>query len=462
MPNSTKHLLLALLISISVFPLSSHSAPIDPPCLPDNPYSDQTCTFCPADGAEFVHLKWDVQGAGDNPTCTLRCIQGDCEYKKLISRKDNQNHPISIGGDLLKPKDDIDLYPTPGLLGGSDLKAGDVYQVSCTYDTGRKDERGRAIIGTQYSPKMTITGCGNNCEIPLSVIAKNLYGGDYAKITETDFESWPKDSENKDQCGADSNGGYTFCGLGSGSGNETDIKNIMELGQCGYVSSVSENSLSSSNSKDYIEEVMKFTNDHYPAPMAIVVNGSGHAVIVTSIIKKDLNTYSLTFIDSNDSSVSRLECFLSGNGFSCRPPSTSRNPNILIADKKYVYPNLTTIEAMKRKFIDICTKNGSLKMCIERKGQMSSWLEGNYIDIKNFTGSLPGTGVGICAGWTEFLLRVAYLGDFVGKDYHPGDKIGTVCNADLTPKTSKSTLGIFSQQLALLQQIFMPFRLWPN
>jgi len=499
MPNSSRYFIFVLSLFIfAFFPLPSHSAPIDPPCTPDNTTADQTCTFCPADGAEYVHLKWDVQGAGDKPTCTLRCIQGDCGYKKLISRKDNQNHPISIGGDLLKPKDDIDLYPTPGLLGGSDLKAGDVYQVSCTYDTGRKDERGRAIRETKYSPKMTIEGCGVSCEVPWSDTKEKLNvisSGDLAYITEKSLPDWVNDITDIDKASL------------LGSGNQQDIEKFIIEKQNRNVPKVGiAKDLVCSRKSVYFnskifyggnilaeiwtQPLAKMVNDKgYPISITIrqldwpvysyasypgysgpgFFNGSTHQVIVLSLSGELVAGKEISFdiLDPNfPSKVTKLsncraamfyikydgkeDWFFDGLGCQSEYGEVFIFTNERDSFMEPDYQFLIAYDQWKQSTCSNESKN--TEFC--NRGKFTDWLKNNLTDFSN-----PSAGGGNCYSWTQFMLKVAYRGNFVGKDYHPGDKIGTACNADLTPKSSKSTFGGFTDQLALLKNIVFPINL---
>jgi len=46
---------------------------------------------------------------------------------------------------------------------------------------------------------------------------------------------------------------------------------------------------------------------------------------------------------------------------------------------------------------------------------MSGWLKSNYPDIPNY---VPAGGLGVCGGWSIFVLQATYLGQFEGECLH--------------------------------------------
>jgi len=170
------------LFLVALFPFSLYSALIEPSCFPDSLQKDQTCPFCSADGAEWIHLRWDVPVPSLNldavfstPTCVLNCKNSSnngCKYGKVISTKDIYNFPSSNNnGTEIGATDDIYL---PRISFFKEPKQNDIYQVSCTYDTDQRDDKNRLIRETKISPKMIIGGCNSLPKTKVYIIEKFL------------------------------------------------------------------------------------------------------------------------------------------------------------------------------------------------------------------------------------------------------------------------------------------------
>lgn len=75
------------------------------------------------------------------------------------------------------------------------------------------------------------------------------------------------------------------------------------------------------------------------------------------------------------------------------------------------------IDSLRTAFTAHCRKHSQSKMCQERQANMSAWLRDNYPLVGNF--ATFKSLVGNCFGWTDFILRTTYLGDFVGECPRP-------------------------------------------
>ncbi|KKS76850.1 MAG: hypothetical protein UV64_C0013G0002 [Parcubacteria group bacterium GW2011_GWC1_43_11b] len=154
------------LFLVALFPFSSFAVTIEPSCKPDNTKQDQICSFCPRDGAEYVHLKWDVSSGSElsnsyRPNCVLKCENKvdskGCRYGNSIDRIDSYGNPSkSQKARLLKPVDDIFLPKTGFLINEKKPVSGDVYTLSCV---GRLNTNSGVKFITKESPKMSIIGC---------------------------------------------------------------------------------------------------------------------------------------------------------------------------------------------------------------------------------------------------------------------------------------------------------------
>ena len=83
---------------------------------------------------------------------------------------------------------------------------------------------------------------------------------------------------------------------------------------------------------------------------------------------------------------------------------------------------------------NICQSNSNLHLCLDTPAKR---LLDNIPNIKNGEGDDDHGGY--CRAYSDFIERVAYLGDFVGTDYHPNDGkyVGVDCDANHYPLPAK-------------------------
>lgn len=180
----------------------------------------------------------------------------------------------------------------------------------------------------------------------------------------------------------------------------------------------------------------------------------GHATVLTSIAKTDFG-YSLTIVDSNsdaDGSPKKMsyDCvyretkilyptgvpgqtteeigdILCMYNFSQRDEDGNLVEGWFASYPKIVSSNVTggqdiagTPDLIKARQ-NYCQSVAGRKNPSFCQRNVAKWLEDNYPIISN-----QGTRwseAGMCAGWSTFLLRVAYLGDFTGTDcFHEEEK----------------------------------------
>ncbi|OIO41276.1 hypothetical protein AUJ62_03260 [Candidatus Pacearchaeota archaeon CG1_02_32_21] len=206
--------------------------------------------------------------------------------------------------------------------------------------------------------------------------------------------------------------------------NFDSIIDFMDAGQCIYGSGV----ITSVNSGiSAIKNIKRTTDSNHPAPTSIIPfdkNGfkkAGHAIIVLNV--KDISRfgvpkYEVIYLDSNGPGIFKMQCqigkFSIGKRrislFYCKIPDnapTYQGENVGIGTSI-----LTEVSSdLQVVFTSYCRMNSQSNFCKERV-DVAGWIEdGNYPTLQN-----RGTpnNLGICTGWAEFALRVAYLGEFVG------------------------------------------------
>jgi hypothetical protein len=132
--------------------------------------------------------------------------------------------------------------------------------------------------------------------------------------------------------------------------------------------------------------------------------------------------YDIKFLDPSGPEVLNMECSKSrenifqGVGVS---PLQLRKTYCLHPKLGLVLPILDGSSkeltgALISKFNDKCNLETYGKICDERKN-LSRWLELNYPSIKEEYPVSQIGNVGIYFGWTDFVMKSAYLADFVGE-----------------------------------------------
>jgi hypothetical protein len=286
-----------------------------------------------------------------------------------------------------------------------------------------------------YSQKMVITD-STACEVPFVSIANNLKNNVIPTIiTETSFKDWGND-QSLDNVKATA---------GFGAGDKEDLENEMDsTQQC-------TGALGKPNPVDIgitgLREMQISTYAKQPVTMSIFSETtdflpiSAHAVIVLKVTEGANKNFKIRVLDSG---TQAQPDYPKAYDIDCNPGTIRVNevyaPTIVCVHPEmgrvwFINDEISVVRGLKQAFLGYCRNNSFSKFCTERK-DMTGWLEANYPKIQNFVG--PNGGV--CSGWSVFILRVAYLGDFVGTDYHSNDGkiVGRDCDANHYP-SQKST-----------------------
>ena len=397
-----------------------------------------------------INLNWEIEGIA-SPFCAVTCSRDDGKScQGALGKKDGLfNSSIASLADL--------NFSASDQVGTLKSSVGDIYQTRCC---SRKDNPGLfsmcqdASAGglTRYANKVKVVGC-QSCEIPLDTVIDNLNKSQRAIITEKDFSDWGT-SDAFDRINWPTNDENN----GLGSGDEQDIRHIMGFLQCvsGFANITSHDpgifSLALSDTKKIIDGngggnptplVFKLTDSSYQ------ITGGNHAVIALSITGGDSsNPYTVKILDSDGPATRTL---------TCRPVSIRRNDaTYMTITRCEGYPGFSYAIAISPTASNINFNLDTVGLIKSKiRSNPSQWLEqGNYPNITNFcSASCPAGKMGVCSGWVGLVLKIAYLGDFVGYDFHPNDGkiVGKDCDANHYPKSDKSALNSSG---ALLRQGF--------
>ncbi len=414
-------------------------------------------------------MSWEISNANfTKPYCTLNCKNGNDSCPKVTRKEDGYaaNAADYINGirairtvtmedyydsHNLAPVDDVFIKDQAGQP-SFELEAGNQYTISCCEATEPFNILNPCKDNTnRQGPVKTIAGCGGPCEVPSSVIFENLLKGNHINISETNFRDWGI-NQQVDNANLSNN---------LGSGDLEDIKNAMSVSQAcfGFVSQIDPvNDIG----EMVIRDIKKITDKLKPASVNIIYKPSvwsgifGHSIIVLKITETSNDNFILKVLDGVYPHVYEMNCryqstFLQDNyiyTIVCDHPIEGFGVIIL-------RQNLNIINELSQSFFSYCYQHSNSDFCISRQN-MSLWLENNYPPIENFSDA----NGGVCVGWSDFMLRVAYLGDFVGYDYHPNDgkMVGIDCDENHYPITKSASAWDPANWLASVSQILT--KLW--
>lgn len=382
---------------------------------------DLKCQFDNQSGSNVLPLKWVIPGNIPSNTterqCGVFCYRDDgkdCntpDSGRIISGSNEtlilSDDPTASGRDVFP--EDAALVKKPEI--------GNIYQAGCFWYEGSWEERN---LHTEIVSGRKTEVVGVPCEVPASSIFASLNRGDHTIITETDFKGWGS-TDMQDN---------TVVAGSSGSGDEEDIKNQMNANQqcTGVLSAVPTSDMGS----NALRAMKVYTDARQPTKMGLVLvddkfNLIGyHAVIVLKITDNSNNNFDVRILDSENPDVYDMNCKpktgADGNGGTmtalvCQTPDGYAGVFSVNEDK---------VSNLRQSFFNYCRTNSVSKFCQGRQN-MTFWLENNYPNISNFIGTEVGA-LGVCSGWSDFVLQVAYLGEFVGTDFHPKD--GKIVSVD--------------------------------
>jgi hypothetical protein len=384
----------------------------------------------------------------------------------IFGKKDGLfNYNVGLGDYNFSASDQV---------GTRDTRIGHKYQVSCSQSDP---------LLSKSSNELEVVGC-QSCEIPYQQEADLLQSGKPSHITEVNPKNWLKD-EDRD-----------FTGLhAGGSGDARDVFGFMTTTQCDYMQHcVLQNGscpppqpvyfnseifykdmLGNEWSKLITDAKQRVNTEGYPTLMSIrslnwqvKVSGSriirtSHSVILVGISGSDSQGYDFDIVDPNvpDKVTSLNDCrsadiritydgqTSTDSGLACSPLSywSTAGP-VFIREI-----NLADSYTRAKAYADFCNnaQNSANYKELCGRDKLTDWLKGNLADLVN-VGSEASPG-GTCFGWADFYLRMTYLSDFVGKDFHSDDgtMVGRDCDANHYPM-GKSALAPTSRQLASVTQ----------
>lgn len=435
--------LLPIIIFSFFFPLisSAQLIPTGPQCYPDDVKVDRFCPYGPnSEGSTFVKLEWDLNKSYNRPYCTLRCNKASSSCSSIFRKDENgiatNQYPYNTVETWLK---NFNLKPTDDIIikkGTFGLAEGNTYTVRCCEVS---DQATMLSIckdnPSTISPKMTIVGPAGRCERPFSAIIDDLNNMRHTIITEESFRDWTDADPRDNVINKDPN---VIFNAHFGSGDSYDIKAAMSQIQtsCG---SFSPSDLSLTNvGLNAVLATKRVTDTNQPLTMELFMlnNNIGHQVIALDVSDEGYGRYNITVLDPSYLGIfSVIKC----GTRNITMPSTGMSAVGLVCDYDDGYGHTDTVvpirvsnsfvESLRVSFGEYCRNHSVSDFCQERQN-MSRWLKGHYPNFGNFiTIQSP---EGNCAGWSHFMLSVAYLGEFTNKDWHPDDGcgVGYACDAN--------------------------------
>lgn len=279
----------------------------------------------------------------------------------------------------------------------------------------------------------------------MASIVDSLEKNQITTITEKDFRSWATadDADNSVKSG------------GAGSGDIEDLKNYIIANQavvgCHSVSTYDDwKNLVSPLEKiipspkfpkkqDAIQLLLMLYKKS-PPPWNPSSNFDGNHSVIATYISEDINgVVRIDYLDPNGPSNGRSIYCNRGSDNVPYPLSFCYLPDYdefvaIVIPQDYLQNQLNLSSVWNNAVSSNFCKDPNHRDYCQRN--INQWIQNNYPKIDN--NAFPGGGK--CSGWTDFVLKVAYLGDFVGEDYHPGDGkfVGVACDTSHHKITQKS------------------------
>jgi len=338
--------------------------------------------------------------------------------------KDNNGFAAGAPGSKLYAKDDIKIND-------KSLEVGNTYQTFCCSLKDPSQRTGGFLDrlidfcqdNTLSSSQKMVIGNSVPCELSFRSIADSLSGEKATHITEQNMRRWAltDDLDYKDA-------------IGSGDVRDltAEIVNRQDTGSCAGSSTSIPNPGDFEETQAVIRELKKrIKNPDNPNLKDVVEIGISnyerdihHAEIALELIDNG-DSYAIKILDPNGPKISSITC--PKTEFSDCKQASSYTGNVYdfqisltgLRDQdstRIKRKQLRTVECSKtigRPTDEFCNRN------------FAKWLEENYPNIDN---PADESSRGSCWGWSDFMISVAYLGDFVGYDYHPND--GKVIRTD--------------------------------
>ena len=447
-------------------------APTGLPCNPDivpayiypNQIAPATCTTSPQVAGDILHLKWDLQGTYQYPDCHITCnndlpgltmypcrsfnpnVSGSfvndirlANYTYNISNRDSNNFLSATGTQQdLKAKDDVYVR---------NAQAGDDYLVTC-----REKDKVDAEAKVKTSVLARVVegkgiGGGEPCEVGFTQIMNKLDAFQPFTITEIDFRDWSKTQD----IDLDAKGG---------SGDNSDLKKAFLGESCttfdlqyifDFVIKFEGTATKYFEKYEKTNDAAMFSNTVFKkTPQGLFFVGWHELIFIgfdrskTSNISEDTGYY-LKYLDPNDPSL--ISTTFCKKREVHEPYGVTKK--LFVCDYKY-----NDTDSYLAPFVIHDDEEFTANVEENRiRTNTAVWLSNptNVPLIYNF--SIDGVTQGVCNGWSKTVLGVAYLGDFVGTDYHPNDgkTVGKDCDANHYPLPTKTSLTTPARPWALLR-----------
>jgi hypothetical protein len=428
-------LLLPSLLALAAAPWQ----PSGPPCLPEddfNPTHTQSCEYrdTGTSSPREIRLKWNIVPSGSGAQfCALGCTKSNGTSCTGAMFKDNNGFSTSTPGSKLFPKDDIKIND-------QSLSVGNTYQTFCcalkdpSQRTGGFLDRLVDFCQTdtlKLSQKMLIIRARACFENSFTAIVSSLNSFQPTTITEVNFKKWA-DTQPLDDA---SNGG---------SGESSDLKDAMIGSQCTGIANFSNRFDGLSNANTVLTYLKNNTASKNAVPLVILVDPTdktkprySHLLIFLGITSHnaDYSELAVKLLDSQLPSSSQapgyknLSCAKSVREYGLTSDREGlhwvKTPGIF---HPYMVCSYDDGEAFLLDPTTLTDFNLAKLNANAVRKKTAEYLSSsdNFPPIKNFLGIGGPFDAGICAGWTDFVLKVAYLGNFVGKDCHPDGTLSQI------------------------------------
>ncbi len=271
-----------------------------------------------------------------------------------------------------------------------------------------------------YPPQKRVRIEGKKCEVPFETIIGKLNAHQPVDITENEFEEWG-DTDSFDRFSGKCNGEEEYLNPEKcNSGDKEDIQINLLARQCVVAPPIDSSMVETALTvRSYLEN---YLNQGYPTTLTYALFSNVdqshygyHSVIALSLSRTGSGSdvrYSIEVLDPNGPTLETIECENEQIQFSpgvfstvlaCVSPSSNYSDHyILLLNRSVGYsPLYANIDSLISNKI---------------RNDVAVWLRENYPRIDN---GESWASPGICSGWTDFVLRVAYLGKFVGECPRP-------------------------------------------
>jgi hypothetical protein len=452
---------------IFALPLFSHAGitgifiPTGPSCgqgiIPDD--SDLAtpivCPYCPNEGTTKVKLKWELTDRTyTDPVCSVSCKTKENKSCGIINYKDQEEIASGPISPQIKLKAKDELYLTT-------YKDGQTYQVSCCERckaSSPEEAKQKCLLGIcenktfEASAKTKLKfDCFSCPERKFQDIVGSLNDYQPTKISEKNLSGWSM----PDDLDLASN---------QGSGDRNDVVGAVDEAQCNnFTSDVTDQNFGKDGAKAFavFEDLKASSLKKDAIPLLLFLrnlpdNPSGnegfHAVISLGIKETGNGNFRLSLLDPNyglkeiDCSTYHLPIAFARTAsgslrivdtpgayqFTYGCTYTPGQVVVLLRDDFYSY--------RLRNLLSAAVRTDTASYLKDLQNSLSFLNTGTVVNPK-----------GVCGGWTDFVLKVAYLGIFdeEGRDCHP--------NGTFSQDKSKNFLAqIFSPLSALLNTYFSP------